>query len=140
MEIGDTVTLKPGSRFYVQNSVINPADMEGIITCMDDPRNDPELPINVRWDNGYPNCYAEDDLILVETEEDKMDTAAMYEHPTKGVAICGHTTLKKADRRRGGHTQYIIKYSSSSQSLGSVRHADIPQLVAALLDAYDGNL
>ena len=65
-KIGDRVTIKPDCVFLAYPKM-NPSGVEGSIV-KDDHGGGGEGTLNfyVHWDNGTMNCYAEEDLDLVE--------------------------------------------------------------------------
>ena len=57
--IGKEVMIKPRSRFDT-NTTLNPSNTVGVVTSI----FETELPIDVRWSNGYLNQYNVRDLMI----------------------------------------------------------------------------
>lgn len=57
-----------------------------------------------------------------------------------GVPLTNHSEIIQCKRKKDGKRQYTIRYQGAKTASGSVRHDDIPNLIAALLDIYSNDV
>ena len=103
----------------------------GVITDITDSLLTVDFPSQGDW-NGNHSCF--------ELVEGCINTKDMYSNIMGQGIVCGDTEIRAAKRRRKGEQQYVISYTGSKVRNGVVKHSDIPALVAALLDIYDGDV
>ena len=104
----------------------------GVITHITDTHLRIDFPEQKAW-HGEHRCF---ELV----EESPINTKDMYSNIMGQGIVCGDTEIRAAKRRRKGEQQYVISYTNSKLQNGVVKHSDIPALVAALLDIYDGDV
>ena len=63
LKYGDTVKIKPDTRYYGECSIYNPAEVCGTITS---PSGPIEQHVRVKWATGYENSYHCNDLVRVD--------------------------------------------------------------------------
>lgn len=76
--------------------------------------------------------YTKEEIIM----EDLKD---MYK-VVDGVPTTTFSEIIKCKRSKEGERHYTIRYKGAGNASGSVRHSDIPSLIAALLDVYEGSV
>ena len=60
-DIGDIVQIKQGTEYYINSSVNNPKETNGVVYDF----KDDEFFYRVRWANEQSNVYRENDLVLI---------------------------------------------------------------------------
>lgn len=127
-KVGDKVRVIAESNGW---GAVSKGDV-GVIAHVSDTHLQVNFPAQSDW-RGTHNCF---EL----AEEGHINTKDMYSNIMGQGIVCGDTEIRAAKRRRKGEQQYVISYTNSKVQNGVVKHSDIPALVAALLDIYDGDV
>ena len=61
--VGAKVRISKKSRYYKEESPVNPRDVEGVVLRVGKATND--LNIDVSWGGGFENSYNKEDLVIV---------------------------------------------------------------------------